>query len=654
MQRPDGCHYQRPNKSAAVPGAVIVLDCETETCEPVDPHFTYAERLRLGIAQFGRIENGQWTRHQEIKFTSGPKLWAWIAERLDRVRTTWLFAHGLGFDLRISGFFDALDAGLISISASGARPPHCESGPQKRRSPIICPKCPPCIFRVYGQHDETLVAVDTLNYFKCDLRTIGDSLALPKLDMPTDDDTDEAWWTYCRRDVDILRECVLDLIRTVRSHDWGMLRYTAAGQSAALYRHAHTLPLNRIVFHPIVEVRKLERAALTGGETECYWLGKREGPIHELDANNLYGSILHDCKIPFRLVGFDRVPDSQKTLPPQIPLDRSIAEVTLFSPIRTFPVRLHGRSLYCRGRFRTTLAGPELVAAYDAGCITDWHAWAIYDTAVLGRTFAEQLWAERDRFNSLGKKHLAIMVKSMLVGWWGRMSYKLSGFRPVEPHSGRERWERWAECRPGPEFDWFQNIAGVTHAEPEDWTEPEESFPAIGAFVTAYGRERMRSLRTAAGFGNVLAQIVDSVFVTAAGRRQLEKSGALHPSLPGHLREVAIHDGIDLAGINVYKINGQWIAQGIKTNSTEISPDVFQTDQWQSLRAMIATPRPGQHHHAPEPLQHIKRVNKEVKPEYRRGHVSPVGWIVPFTLPDDYELISRMEVPQSVRRQHVQ
>jgi len=202
-----------------------------------------------------------------------------------------------------------------------------------------------------------------------------------------------------------------------------------------------------------------------------------------------------------------------------------------------------------KGRFTTTLAGPELGRAVSAGVVTHWHRWRRFVLDWLLRPYGQALWKERVRLESAGNPFLSHLVKAMLARLHGKFSQKASRWELRPKMHAAEAFSQW----------WVHSVStGITRRyrsvgwdvqEEVDAGDAPHCFPAISAWVTSYAREWLRGWIEIAGYRNVLYVATDSLIVTDQGRKNLEKAGILGDYGIGSLRVVQTSENINIAGI---------------------------------------------------------------------------------------------------------
>ncbi len=613
-------HRLRGNKSTQAPASHVFLDTETATGKQGVLGEVGRHRLRLGHARFVRFERGQATRCQEVTFSHAVDWWQWLYERLSPHRPVWVWAHNAAFDLTILDYWTEVASGRMPIKFGVLAD-----------SPFFA-RCTPeagrCVF------------VDSLNWWRCSLAELGDSVGVPKLPRPAPRCPLAELEAYCRRDVSILATAVGRLVGWLREHDLGVLRTTAAGQALQSYRHlgGDELP----VIHANDRASKLERLAYHGHENRAYFVGtvggtapaqkrgKRQvqygdrphlpGPVHRLDANSLYGWCMRQEQYPWRLCDYAES-CSLEGLKAVLGSHCVIATVLVDARRREYPVGTKTGLVCPRGRYWATLATPELQSALEYGDLVEVGAMALYERRPLFKQWVERLWAIRDTHKREGNDTWADLAKLLVNALPGKFGQRAHKWESKPSHPAEQDWGQWPEVdAESGELTYYRAIAGHVQEQGAPG-EGLDSFPAISAHVTAYGRERMRHLRALAGPRTVLYQYADTLIVTSAALDSLTKLGLVKDGIPGKLRLQATTDAAEIHGTGVYRWGDQWSVIGLPRERREEGDGRFLVTEFERIDGIIA--REG------APFVQVKEVVREIPLPGRSQPAGCDGWQEP-------------------------
>lgn len=562
-------HYLPKNHSIAIPRRIVFLDTETIK-EPIDGHpRQFNNYLRCGYATSVRIEKGEPTRRHHCHFDDAAIFWQWFATIIGRNHTTWLVAHRASYDCGVIGLWNKIDTGQFKLdSPRGKRTANRSDDTANGVSTGLCVlDDPPFILGLSNSAGERFAIVDTLNWFRCPLAEMGTACGLPKLPMPDESGTANDWRIYNERDVEILEKSFLGLINFVKTNDLGMFRYTAPGQAMAAYRHKYMA--TPIVLHDEADVKRLERKAYFGGETRCFWSGKIERKLFQVDVNSLYPFVMYNGVFPCCLRSWNKS-GQQSITQPWPELERCIATVELDTE-REYPIRDNVNQIsYCKGRFVTSLAGPELRFAAAHNDIVRYIDWSYYSLAPIFRQYVSELFALRQAYQEQRNPLYATLCKLLLNSLYGKFGQKTPKWEQCPGKIPLERWAKWLEIDATTgQRTTYRSMGDYVFRECEP-TEHPQSFPAIAAYVTSYGRQYMRFLRKMIGDAHVYYQATDSLIVDQEGLLTLACEGYINDTEMGKLKIEAEGNQAEFRGINNYTIGSKVIRSGVRRNASPI------------------------------------------------------------------------------------
>ncbi len=585
--------FLRRNHSTAAPGSIIFVDTETAPSkQPIHGHRDL-HTLLMGTATYVRLEAGEPTRRKQIVFSTEGEFWEWFLTVSQPERPTWVFAHNIGFDLTILEFWETLHSGewrirdddfpeIVAKRKAAGREPW-------RGFYVDCD--PPTIISVKHRSGQRAIFLDTMNYWPVSLAKLGQSIGLPKLQMPTGSTSDDEWTKYCRRDVEIIERAVLGLIKWVKDNDYGMFRFTASAQAMAAFRHRFYD--GNITLDRPDPVRKLERSSYFGGRLEMLYEGKYEGDVWELDVQSMYPHVMLEEHVPRELI--DSWLGGEPFKPPPVGPGRfTLAEVLIETSNATYPLRLQRCTLYAHGRYWTVLCGRELELAFQRGDVVAVGRWATYRLARMFQPFVEHFWGKRqaaiDRNDGLEQQ----LCKTIMNSLYGKFGQKKPQWESTGEICTEPRWGRW------PEFDHETQettVARYVGRYGERMVEPDDhamSFTAISAWVTAAARERMRRLSGIAGRGNCLYVVFDAVIVTQKGFQNLWNAGEIAPGKLGKLKIAGYGKDAHFRGFNNYTFGEKRVCSGIKPDAIELAEFTFRQSEIEGIKEITnRKPLPG-------------------------------------------------------------
>lgn len=534
---------------------------------------------------------GPYSCRDRQTITDSEELVSWIEKATSSELETWLVSHSCASDLHLSGCLDALKSGRWRFdSRVRPTPEDPDSEVFAESSPgLQVLNDPPTIlsFRVLGIH--RLLAIDSRNYWSVSLQELADSLSLRIPNEPDRYALDRDWTNYLDAR---LRPVELGLMRLVSWLDrkgFGRLRFSAAGVAMQGFRTAH-IPVD---IHPTTDedVRTAERRFSYAGEVRTWKIGRIEQPVHQFDVSSLYPSVMRDNRYPVKAVG-KIINGPWRTQFPSENLDAAAAEVFVRDFSEAWPIKDEHGTKFVRGTFVTWLAGPELSEAVRKGIVLGWRSVIVYQTAPLFRSWVDDLWNERLEAKERGDATSEAFAKLLLNSLYGKFGQRGGDLVQRTDFLAGQDWGHWVSLSASTgKRRSFRVMNGVPF---EETTKKElaRSFPAISAWVTAYGRRRMRDLRRIAGIGNVFYQGVDGLLVSEKAKERLEHAGEVAEKAIGKLRYLGEASHCVIRGWGDYQFGEKRVVQGIKPDASQLSERRFEFPVFDSLRRHLFLPGP--------------------------------------------------------------
>ena len=576
----------------------IFFDCET-TPEPLSLTETRLKfRLAVGVHVTYRAKpkpkSESWA-----KFTTTRDLWEWIVSKSHERTALYVVAHNAEFDFRVSKGFTTLVA----------------LGWEIKRFFLDGNK-----FTVWWQKgSRSLIILDSMQLLPSSLAALGDMLELPKGKMPAFDLTDDEWFDYCRRDVEVLA-LAMDRYRTfVDVNNLGGMAKTTAGQAFRAFRYRYMT--EAIEIHDDPDALKLERAGYYGGRTECFFIGNLTGREYFiLDVSSMYPSVMKDSLYPVQLIAYAEGTPLYRLRQLQ---DRYylIADVDIVTDVPVYPMRYRKHLAFPVGRFRTILQGPELAHALSARAVKRCHRSAVYYKTDIFSAYVTDLYGMRRRYQEEGNEPFTYLTKRLLNSLYGKFGQRGFVYEEIGVCDPEDCWQREMIINGEPdtvtEFAFGGKVYIRRRAE-----EAQESFPAISGAVTAYGRMLLWGLMEQAGRENVYYIDTDSLLVNGDGLEKLKPSikqgelGALH------LDRIA--EKVIIYGLKDYAIEGRRTVKGVKMNAIRTGEHSWVEQKWERFHSAL--------HHGRLEDYRIRLSPKVLKLPYEKGVVLPSGVVVPHRL----------------------
>ncbi len=600
-------HCLKPEKTLAMPRHLIFFDTETE--QEVLPNGSIKQKLKLGWACYYKRAYGRNLEQYEwINFHHPVIFWQFVFKHTKAKRKLWILARNLVFDFtiirgwkylrqndfKLKFFYDGGPTSIISV-----------------RSKV-----------------GSIVFLDIMNWFVESLAKTGERIGIPKLFIDFETCSDNYLSVYCKRDVEIELENFKRLIKFLEANSISRLCYTRGSTAMAAYLFRHYD--KRIYIHNNEQAIELERESYKGGRCECFYLGNRTNEVsHIVDVNSLYPFVMRDNPYPVKYVQITKkvTPDSLRN----ILKDQSVvAKVLIDTDEPVYAIR-RNRTIFPTGKFWVTLTTPELKYALDHNHLLKIEQAVIYEQADIFTTYVNRFYKMRQEFKSAGVAEYEELCKKMLNSLYGKFGQKA------------EVWEKIGDCPNEPDRVELCFEVGVTGIKQiryllgeifklTGYEESFNSFPAIAAHVSAYGRLCLWSLIKQAGEGNYFYCDTDSLVVNDVGLRNLENQ--LDEVRLGALKIVESTTQLIIRGLKDYSTGTKTVVKGIRKNAVEISEGVYEQEQWPSFRGLLRS--------GDTETYTVKQIRKVLNRQYKKGHINVDGSIVPLHLDEPVDYIPQL------------
>lgn len=468
-------HYLRGNASEWSPSRVAFFDTETRS-ERHDSNETMAMHLWVAGVVDRRKPGCPGLSVRTAHGGSRAELSEWVEGATVGARSTWLYAHNLGFDLTTSRLPDYLNRrgwrmGQWHFAGRNV------SGSMRKGS-------------------KTIRLCDSTSLLPHPLEHIGRQLGRPKLPMPHPDAPQEEWLEYCTRDVLILAEAVLTLM------DWWdrekLGHWTSSGPALGWNAMRHMMDHKSILIQTEDSGPQDDRPAIRGGRRDLTRVGTLAGgPFALVDFSNAYLTVAATQLLPKkRLAHYDGFTEDCRWL--DGPFWGLVADCDVETEVPRYPLRTPEGIFYPVGRFRTVLCSPEIQWARESGQLRHIGPGFVHDLGYVLAPWAQQCLDWLDADNDFVPAVVRLMVKQ-----WGRSVIGRFGARQSQIIDlGPALYPGWHLVR---------GTTGADHAPAADvhiggrhwWyrfdQESENAYPAVLAFVESYVRVALGKMLEALG-----------------------------------------------------------------------------------------------------------------------------------------------------------
>ena len=464
--------------------------------------------------------------------------------------------------------------------------------------------------------------VDSYNYFRAGVDSIGSEIGIPKLPMPATDATEEEWFTYCERDVSVIENAVCGWMREWKANDLGNWQPTIASLAYSAYRHRFmTRP---IVCHGDEDVSKIEHDAYFDGRTSVFFSGdvgngyslfpeqsvepgrkhrpRIEIPCYSVDVNSLYPSVMLGHDYPVEAISTDTgkpiiwQPPSLEWLREQLEQYLCVAICKIDTDSDLYPVRtLHG-TIYPTGKIWTTLCTPEIKLALDRNHLIAvmgvvlYRKWPIFDSWV------NYWWERKNHAESTGNLVRREVCKILLNSLAGKLAQKDRYWINTTRFPCESKWDSWCGFLPssrdpvplrsiGMQVQYLANSGFAPHA-----------LVATAAHVNSYARVRMIHDRESLPKRSVYYCANDGLIVSQSGIDSLRAQGRTDSQILGNYRLTGTYESASIYGPRDYECDGDIKKSGLPKDREQISKRRWKVKRFESANSMICRPPDGSIH----------------------------------------------------------
>lgn len=599
-------HILKENKSTQYPVRMVFFDTETLKEEISDG--VYRHKLRLGWACYWRRrEKGERDTEQWYRITNKDEFWEWVFSLSKGKTRLYLVAHNIDFDLGVLGGYEKILEEGYKLTKNWER----------GMSRFFC----------WRKGNRTIIGMDNANIFPGKLENLGKSLGLPKLDIDFEDATDDELSIYCRRDVEIMLAAWKRWINFCRQEDLGSFAPTLAAQAFNAFRHRF-MP-TEIFIHNHEDVLKLERECYKGGRCECFFIGRPPGKnYYYLDVNSMYPHVMLRNKYPVKLKFYRKNP-SVNYLRKCLENYAVCAKVRVSIDVPAVPLRHKQKTFYPVGEFDCYLSTPEIQYIMENGKVIRVYEMAVYEQADIFSDYVRYFYGKRMEAKESGDSAQQYFFKILLNSLYGKFGQKSI------------RWERIGDCEPDREGyeTIIDNETGKKYTiryhngiveQSQDAEESYNSFPAVAAHVTAYARIYLFNLMRQAGLENVYYTDTDSLIVNDTGYQRLKHM--IDSKELGKLKLEEENSILEIRGPKDYTFGSKTKIKGIRIDAVKIGEGVYEQEKWCGFATRI---RKGLLN-----TYIVEKQKKTLRREYTKGRVREGGRVIPWVLPDDWEILS--------------
>jgi hypothetical protein len=600
-------HWIYPARGSQIPAAVVCVEVDTKASRRVPGPCVEHPTLVRWAAHSATRGGNDYVKARDTAGRAPEEFWALLARLAKKHSPVWVFCSRAPRVWSSLGLWDALELGAFSVSGSGQLPgsaagagsPHPVLGYLVLEDPVNAVQLRTTEF------PGKVVMVDLRNY-----------------GLFLDNDNTTAVQRLGRA-----FRFVTSMIAAIGSGKLGSLQITAAAQALFTYRRRFLTHALHAHNHPQATV--LEDEAYHGGRCEALRLGTVPGPVYYLDYSSLYASVAREADVPVQLKWYEeyREPAESMSLRDDPP---DVADVLVETHEPLYPYAANGLVVFPVGEFRTKLAGAELARALERGHVHRVYRAAWYHKRPALREFMSYFLTRREDCRREGWKDLEGWVKRLLVGLVGKMGQRGTCWEDCVGEGWLEPWDSWTQDDADGNPTRYRCVAGrVQRQVKERWA--SESVPAVAAWVTAGARAKLTQALACAGWEECYYCDTDSVMCSALGYGRLVSAGLVGNGEPGKLRLEDVCQNAEIRGWKCYTAGDREACSGVPRGTLDKSGSLFYRWLTVWLADSLKT------HRAPSGER--KLVRAHCGRVYRHGVETSTGWVRPFVLPEELNLI---------------
>ena len=589
-------HKIKLNKGGEFPYRFIFFDCETTSHDISDDSIEH--ELNFGIALYWERAHGD---RAEIlnyhTFRTPRSFWDFVYSHCQPKSRIVIISHNLPFDMGAVKGWHALQASGFKVTKL-----------------IIDFKCNIWRFR---RDTTTLLLLDNMNYFDSSLASLGDSLGLKKMIMPVPLASQQEWYVYCKRDVDILLLSWQTWYKFLSDNELGAFGLTMASQAFNAFRHRFMQ--HDIFVHDSDKAVRLERLSYRGGRNECLRIGKcPQQDYYLLDVNSMYPYVMHNYEYPVNLTNTGRKLTLTK-LAKILETKAIVAECLIRTKQAAYGTKSDGKLVFPIGTFWVVLTTNEIRRALKRDEIIAIGNHSLYDKANIFREYVEFFYSARLDFEKSGMPAFAYLCKRMLNSLYGKFGQRSQEWEYVRDDEYIEygTWQEYNhQTRQTLTFRCINYRVEVCIG----LTEGFNSLVAVASEVTANARLLLFDLVATAGTNHCYYMDTDSLIVDHTGYTRLVKY--IHPNRLGALKLEKQTQHLIINNLKDYELGEMVKLKGVRKNAEKL--DELTYKQWQSVGIKSGLKR--------QDINRViwKAVVKHLSGKYTKGIVHSNGTVTPL------------------------
>lgn len=504
-------HYIKPVVRVIFPRRYVYLDSEAHRSSLAEGVETQTFRLASAFQERYSERLGQWRSTPMQHFRDSIDLWAWFDKLAVAKEATVVWCHNLGYDLRIT-------RALLDLPRLGWQFDQLHLGTDMAWA------------KARRLSDNSMVTFcDLHTWLPTSLEAIGREMGMEKVDLPDEDDSDEAWFERCDQDVELLASAWRRLRDWVYDNDLAPFRPTGSAVGWALLKHKF-LPDKTVLCHDNEKLRAMERHAAYSGRCETY-ITELCHDVYEYDYQHAYVALCVGRALPTKLTSYELPstwsPTQLDEVASQIGL-RCLVTATVTQHDCALPTLPHRapngeggtKVMWPTGTFTGVWWLEELLAAYNRGVEIDTiHQVVSYKAVPVLDTWAQWMIGVIENHPDLLVRRVAKQWARTVVGRFG-MQYPVYVNANTNPRN--DLWAGWWVDGESEEAARHAMQIGDQVFVEVGSTDGRDTAPAMMSYIMMLTRLRLLHAIETAGYENVIYCDTDGLLTTRNGSNRLE------------------------------------------------------------------------------------------------------------------------------------
>lgn len=591
-------------KTGFIPNKFVVYDTESKV-EKINGDEIHS--LRLGIACFINRKSG---RRKYITFYSPSEFSEFVTSL--NFSKIYVFAHNQHFDFQmINGFVEfsklgwkvkmfVLDSDLFIVN--------------------------------FVKDKQSILFIDSFNYFKESIESLGKIIGLEKMKVDFGNVSDSDLTVYCRRDVDILLQIMLNFMNFVSENRFGRFSMTVAGQAFQAFRASFMK--KEILIHSNKVAQDLEIESYKGGRNEIFRIGDINN-VSIVDINGLYPFVMKNNIYPTELIGVRKNISSKELI---FLIENGylvVADLLIdtMEPVFAKKVLINGVSklIFPVGVFRAVLTTPEVKYLISIGKILKVFLVAVYRGDFVFSSYVDSLYSLRLGFKKEGNEIYEKITKLLMNSLYGKFAQRRDEYLFIGDAPKETTLIENVLDEDGSNYMYIVFAGGAWKKIKSD-VPSKHSFIAIASHVTAYARLYLYDMMKRVGIRGVdyFYCDTDSLFLSANGFANL--TDFLGVEL-GQFKVLNRNVNVTILGLKDYIVGKEVKTKGIKKDAIKISENTYEQEQFLKIRSLL---RKGI-----TDKVIIRKIRKVCKRRYDKGIIMDSLLVMPFIFEND-KLLSKI------------